>query len=100
MGYRDYPKGLWITFIGVVLILIVTALPVRAADFCVSDAAGFRSALNTAEANGENDTIKVVQGQYLGPFNYDSASGESITAPVHAFADNGPVRPGHGSAWT
>ena len=49
------------------------------AEFCVSDAVGLQSALTTAAANTEADTIKVVQGTYLGHFSYNSSKGYGIT---------------------
>jgi len=49
------------------------------AEFCVSDESGLQNALTDAAANGENDIIKVVQGNYNGAFAYDSSEGHSIS---------------------
>jgi hypothetical protein len=49
------------------------------ADFCVSDATGLQAALAAAQSNGEDDTIKVVQGTYAGNFSYTSDQGYGIT---------------------
>jgi len=51
------------------------------AVFCVSNATELQNALNTATSNGENDTIRVVQGTYTstGIFNYVSSEEHSIT---------------------
>ena len=46
---------------------------------CVSTATDLQNALNSALLNGKDDTIKVVQGTYMGTFTYDSNEGHSIT---------------------
>ena len=42
----------------------------RAAEFHVTDAAGFQNALNTAETNGQDDIIYLAAGTYHGGFPY------------------------------
>ena len=46
--------------------------PAISADFCVSNAAGLQAALTTAGGNGQDDTIRIVQGTYTGNFIYSS----------------------------
>jgi hypothetical protein len=47
--------------------------------WCVSNAAELQNALTTAQGNGLNNIIMVVQGTYTGNFTYGSSSGLSIT---------------------
>jgi len=52
-------------------------------DFCVDPAGGgthtdLQAALTQAAGNGQNDTIKVVQGIYLGNFSYNSNEGYNL----------------------
>ena len=49
------------------------------ATFCVSDVTELQSALTTAESNGEDDTIKIVQGTYNGNFTYASTEAYGVT---------------------
>ena len=49
------------------------------ATFCVSDATELQTALTTAESNGEDNTIKIVQGTYNGNFTYASTEGYGLT---------------------
>ncbi len=49
-----------------------------AADFCVSTATEFQSALDVAEGNGEDDVIQIVQGTYEGNFVYSSYAANSL----------------------
>lgn len=51
----------------------------RGAEFCVSDESGLQNALTNSAANGGNDVVKVVQGNYNGAFAYDSSEGNSIS---------------------
>jgi len=55
-----------------------------AAVMCVDPGGGgthtsLQTALDTAETNGEDDVIKVVQGTYTGNFTYSSSEGYNIT---------------------
>jgi len=49
------------------------------ATFCVSDATDLQTALTTAESNGADNTIKIVQGTYNGNFTYASTEAYSLT---------------------
>jgi hypothetical protein len=49
------------------------------AEFCVDNAPDLKTALSTAQSNGESDVIRVVQGNYNGNFSYNSSQGYSIT---------------------
>jgi hypothetical protein len=50
-----------------------------AAEFCVDNATDLQTALNTAQYNGDDDVIKVVQGTYNGNFTYYTNEGYNIT---------------------
>jgi hypothetical protein len=50
-----------------------------AAEFCVDNATDLQTALTTAQSNGANNTIKVVQGTYSGHFTHSSSGNYSIT---------------------
>ncbi len=41
--------------------------------FCVDTSSTLQIALNTSATNGEDDTIKIVQGSYIGNFVYNSS---------------------------
>jgi hypothetical protein len=47
--------------------------------FCVSDATGLQTALTTASGNGEDDTVQIEQGAYVGSFIYVSTESFSLT---------------------
>jgi parallel beta-helix repeat protein len=51
----------------------------QAATFCVSDAAGLHNALSHAANNGEDDTVQIVQGTYVGNFIYASTEAFGVT---------------------
>src|SRR5512144_1416788 len=50
-----------------------------AADFCVSSATALQTALSTAQYNGQDNVIMVVQGTYKGNFTHDAGYGKSLT---------------------
>jgi hypothetical protein len=77
--------GLWLLFF--TLFAIGTA---KAAIFCVSDASELQDALTTAASNGEDDTVQIVQGTYVGSFDYDSTE-------AHSLAIEGGYTPGCGT---
>jgi hypothetical protein len=52
---------------------------VKAANFCVSSASVLETTLAIAANNGEDDTVKVVQGNYFGNFIYASPEAFSIS---------------------
>ena len=49
------------------------------AVFCVNTPSELQAALTAAEANQEDDIIKVIQGAYSGNFTYNSNKGYTIT---------------------
>ena len=66
-------------------ILFISALSVffiptlcLAATFCVNNATDLQIVLTTAQSNGEDDTIQIVQGMYSGNFTYASAETNSL----------------------
>ena len=76
-------KILLLTIISVAF-LAVLAGGAWGADYCV-DPGGtgthtdLNAALDAAKANGLDDTIKVVQGKYEGPFNSNSSEAYGLT---------------------
>jgi hypothetical protein len=56
-----FSKAGLIVFLAINTVVVVS---VQAETFCVSNSAELKTALNTARANGEDDTIQVVQGVY------------------------------------
>lgn len=72
-------KRILVKKIMVVAFLVFLAGVSRGALFCVSTATEFQNALDTAETNGEDDIILVIQGTYSGNFYYYSNEGCSIT---------------------
>jgi hypothetical protein len=49
------------------------------ATFCVNNATDLQTALTTAQSNGEDDTIQIVQGTYNGNFTYAATEANSLT---------------------
>ena len=74
---RGFSKG----FIVCVSLLSLFLIPTSSlgATFCVSNASELQTALTTAESNGENNTIKIVQGTYNGNFTYASTEAYGLT---------------------
>lgn len=75
------------------MLVAVASPPVVAANFCVTTTAQLQSALQTAQGNGENDTIRVRTGTYDAPaggFLYQAAAGEhfdiELSGGWHALA--------------
>jgi hypothetical protein len=62
----------------VICLMALMVQGVWGAEFCVNNAANLQAALTTAQSNGADDTIKVVQGTYTGNFTYYSGQGRSI----------------------
>lgn len=50
-----------------------------AATFCVDTSQELQDALTAAQSNGQNDTIRIVQGTYTGNFVYESTQAYSLT---------------------
>jgi len=61
------------------LLSLPWAVPAQSAEFCVNDAVTLQAALDTAGSNGENDTIRLVQGIYGGSFSFYAVEGYAIT---------------------
>ena len=74
---RPFPKRA-ILFISVLTLLSIPTSSLGA-TFCVSDATELQTALTTAESNGEDNTIKIMQGTYSGDFTYASTEAYSLT---------------------
>ena len=68
-----------ISFISALVITLLLPVYSHADNFCVSDATGLQTALTTASGNGEDDTIQIVQGTYVGSFIYASTEAFSLT---------------------
>lgn len=69
-----------------IFILIIVAITLfsfadvaGAAIFCVDTAQELQDALTTSQSNGQNDTIRIVQGTYVGNFVYESSQSHSLT---------------------
>lgn len=69
------------TYLLISALIITLILPVytHADTFCVSDASGLQTALTTASDNSEDDTIQIIQGNYVGSFIYASTEAFSLT---------------------
>ena len=59
-----------IYFVSVIVITLLSPLSIHAETFCISDATGLQDALTIAANNGEDDTIQIEQGIYIGNFRY------------------------------
>ncbi|MCF8144122.1 MAG: hypothetical protein K9N21_09400 [Deltaproteobacteria bacterium] len=71
---------LFVVAIHLITIFVALFIPsVQAATFCVSDATRLQDALTQAASNGEDDTIKIQQGTYVGNFVYASYDANTIT---------------------
>jgi len=53
--------------------------PIPEPTFCVSTPSELQSALTTAESNGQDDIIRIVQGTYHGNFVYASTEPYGVT---------------------
>ena len=62
-----------------ILIFLSWAGTIWGQEFCVDNPTQFQIALTSAETNGEDDIVKVLEGVYSGNFEYDSSEGKSIT---------------------
>lgn len=84
----------------------IVALPASAATFCVGDTAALESALQAAQANGEDDVIRIAPGTYTPTgtrFQYSSA--ENHTLEIGGGFDTDAGLPPcslqrHGAQWT
>ena len=76
MAKNSFSFG-WI--LGLLFLTVISASPALSAEFHVTTAAEFQAALDSAETNGEDDTIDLKSGTYQGNFRYDSEDGKSLT---------------------
>ena len=76
-GKRFFPKQS-ILFISVLSLFLLPTSSIGA-TFCVGDETELQTALTTAVSNGEDNSIKIVQGTYNGNFTYASTEGNSLT---------------------
>ncbi len=51
----------------------------NAAAFCVANTVEFQTALTTAQSNGVDDTVQIVQGTYVGNFVYATMQSGGLT---------------------
>ena len=67
-------------FVICISLLLIILIPTSSfgATFCVSDSTDLQTALTTAQSNGEDDTIQIVQGTYNGNFTYASTEVNSL----------------------
>jgi hypothetical protein len=70
----------WAVVLSLVMAAVLYGLPeqVNAADFHVTTAAEFETALDAAENNGQDDTIYLAAGTYWGNFEYAPQDGSSL----------------------
>ena len=76
-GKRFFSKRS-ILFVSVFFLFLIPTFS-SGATFCINNATGLQTALTTAENNGEDDTIKIVKGEYIGNFIYASYEENSLT---------------------
>lgn len=79
--HKRSARGLQGIAVGVLVLstIVLGQRAATAATVCVSTAAALASALLTAESNGADDVIQVVQGTYQGSFLYSSTERFSVT---------------------
>jgi hypothetical protein len=54
--------------LGFLFLIVISASPIGAAEFHVTDAAQFQNALDASQSNGQDDTIYLIAGIYEGNF--------------------------------
>jgi hypothetical protein len=74
---RDCSKLYILLISGLFLFLIPTIS--LGATFCVDSTTDLQTTLTTAMSNGEDDTVRIVQGTYSGNFVYASTEGYGVT---------------------
>ena len=67
------------TFLFLALFFFLQYSTAAAEIFCVANSAELQSALTAAQSNGYDDTIKIVEGSYIGNFVYNSSEPSSLT---------------------
>ena len=60
------------------LLLLGIAQPALAEVFCVDTTMGLQTALTTAAANAQDDEVRIVQGTYVGNFDYASTQANKL----------------------
>ena len=75
--YRRYKSVIFFFFVLFLIPIFIDT--VEAATFCVSSALELQNALAIAASNGENDTVQVLQGNYVGNFVYASTEPSDIS---------------------
>lgn len=63
------------------LAALVLSAPAHSADFCVTDSTELQAALTTAQANGEDDTVRITTGVHATPAGglvYDAPASEEF----------------------
>jgi hypothetical protein len=73
---------------GFILLGLFIQHPSAAADFCADDESAIQAALNASQANGEDDTILVVTGNYALSFGLTFASTEAHSLDVFGSVDD------------
>jgi hypothetical protein len=63
----------------ILVLFLILPFSSHADTFCVSDATELQTVLTTAASNAEDDTIQIVQGNYVGSFLYSSVEVYSLT---------------------
>jgi parallel beta-helix repeat protein len=76
-GKRNFLKRSILFVSAISLFLLPTSS--LGATFCASNPTELQTALTTAESNGEDNTIKIVQGMYNGNFTYASTEAYGLT---------------------
>jgi hypothetical protein len=77
MKSRYKPYGL---FTIIITVIVLFSFDIACAEtFCVSAAPELHAALTTAQSNGQDDIIRIVQGTYNGNFVYNSAEPYALT---------------------
>ncbi len=72
-------KRQWIVEGLVGILLLIGMATAQGAEYCVNSAGALNTALTAAGTNGQDDTIRVVQGTYTGLFYYSSSESRDVT---------------------
>ncbi len=80
----------WLMLVGLLISGIFTSQSM-AAVFHVTNATEFQNALNTAESNGEDDTIYLAAGTYQGSFGYQPPETEHKSLTIAGEPDTWPA---------
>ena len=70
----------WLACLLIILgLTLINPAITQGAEFCVTTTGELQAALTTAVSNGQDDTIKIVQGTYNGNFIYASTEAYGVT---------------------